>query len=71
MMVKRGIAGRRDVDARCGAMESLEAGQLRAPQHVAKMLVEIAVAQALDTRYTSRAAGRGIYGRVSSLTRRL
>jgi hypothetical protein len=40
-------------------VESLEAGQLSAPQHIAEMLVEIAVAEAFDTRY---AAGTGTAG---------
>ena len=40
-------------------MEGFEAGQLRAPQHVAEMLVEIAVAKSGDTHY---AAGAGTAG---------
>ena len=46
-----------------GLLESFEAGKLRAAQHVAEMLVEVAIAEALDTRYAA-AAGTACFGRL-------
>jgi hypothetical protein len=52
---ERGIARRRYVDAGGGAVEGFESRELGAPQNVAQVLVEIAVAQAFDSRYAAGA----------------